>query len=373
MIASTEETSDPKHAVATSQSDAPRVLMLRESGMGLIGNACYEGFAQLGCEVTIERRDDVERLDLADGRFDIVFTEGPHTGHRCQSGMRNLYRALSRCPKDRRPFFAWLLYENLLDLSLPITAHRLAGASRLAADRVLQVPLFNRFANTAPFNWGHRARILAEVVDFHRSGMLSFLGHNSGHRRTFLRKLGIESQLVPTGYGKAYGEDRGLERTTDVMFLGVPGKTHRRRQMVEGIRQGLSQHGIELSIRPEKPGTRFGGEERIVGLNQTRILLNPLAKQTDMTGERLMLGMANKALIVSEPIIDPSPFVPGEHFVVAEPGKLVETVMHYLDHESERKRIVDNAYRFVTEQLTMRSQCQQIVTAFAQHQMSKQR
>jgi hypothetical protein len=148
------------------------------------------------------------------------------------------------------------------------------------------------------------------------------------------------------------------------MFLGRPGKTGRRRKMLDDIRRGLAKHDVELSIRPEKPGQRFSGQDRTVGLNQTRVLLNTLATPTDMTGERIMLGMANKALVVSESIIDPSPFVSGEHFVMAKPEQLVETVLKYLNNESERKRIVDNAYRFVTQELTMRNQCQQILAAF---------
>ena len=36
-----------------------------------------------------------------------------------------------------------------------------------------------------------------------------------------------------------------------------------------------------------------------------------------MSASRLILGMANRSLVVSEPIYSPAPFVPGEHYVEA--------------------------------------------------------
>lgn len=64
-----------------------------------------------------------------------------------------------------------------------------------------------------------------------------------------------------------------------------------------------------------------------------------------------MLGMANRALVVSEPIYRPDPFVPGTHFVAATPESLLETVERYLADDAARARIADAGHAFVMEEL----------------------
>jgi hypothetical protein len=72
--------------------------------------------------------------------------------------------------------------------------------------------------------------------------------------------------------------------------------------------------------------------------------------------------MANRALVVSEPIYRPTPFIPGEHYVEAEVCDMPATLDYYRTHRDERDRIVDRAYRFVTEELTMESSVSRILS-----------
>ena len=67
----------------------------------------------------------------------------------------------------------------------------------------------------------------------------------------------------------------------------------------------------------------------------------------------MILGMANRSLVLSEPIYKPAPFLPGKHYVEAEVREMPEVLRYYRAHHSERSEIVDRAYRFVTQELRM--------------------
>jgi hypothetical protein len=63
--------------------------------------------------------------------------------------------------------------------------------------------------------------------------------------------------------------------------------------------------------------------------------------------------MANGALVVSEPMYLPAPYVPGEHYVETTSGEMPETIRRYLANDEDRARITSSAYRFMTEGLTL--------------------
>jgi spore maturation protein CgeB len=88
-------------------------------------------------------------------------------------------------------------------------------------------------------------------------------------------------------------------------------------------------------------------------LNRSRIVLSLLRVPHDLAGMRVLMGMACRALVVSEYCKGTGAYVPGEHFVMAPLNQLPETIVRYLDHESERERIASAGHRFVTEELTL--------------------
>ena len=343
-----------------------KVLFLTEIGIGYIGLAIVNGLKDLGCEVAVRSRYDAAAIDLSKEPFDLVCTDGPHYAVDGQTGMLELAKLLKRYPSTKRPFFVWFLYENTLNMSLPLWLHRLATVTRWRLDRLLENPYFPGLRSTV-LATGHRARILAEVQYFQAQGLVDLLATNSSKRVGFLKKLGIESEFVPLGYDPVYGEDRKRERDIDVVFLGLLGKKRRRRRLLQIIKNDLKSYGIDLTIVSGKKhdnNQRVGGEERTELLNRTRIMINVLASQTDMTGERLLMAMANGALVISEPMSEAAPFVPDQHFVVAEPNRIAEKIAHYLRCEQERAAITERAYKFVTEKLTMRAQCEGILTRY---------
>ncbi len=55
-------------------------------------------------------------------------------------------------------------------------------------------------------------------------------------------------------------------------------------------------------------------------------------------GVRFLIGVACGALVVSEPLYDPSPYVPGEHFVQAPISELPGVIERYLGDEEGASR-----------------------------------
>ena len=67
---------------------------------------------------------------------------------------------------------------------------------------------------------------------------------------------------------------------------------------------------------------------------------------------RLVLALANGAMVVAEPCYRPDPFVPGVHYAEAPVEELPDLIRYYLEHDDERERIVAAGHRLVTEELT---------------------
>ena len=167
-------------------------------------------------------------------------------------------------------------------------------------------------------------------------------------RVDFLAERSIESYHVPLGYSPGYGRDLGLRRDVDALFLGERGIPRRRR-----ILAGLRKAGVNLTARGDWSDPALWGESRTELLNRSKVLLHIQRLPMEFSGIRFILGMANGALVISEPVYDACPFVAGRHFVSASVEEMPAVIRHYLEHEDERRRIVTEAYTFVTQQLTM--------------------
>jgi hypothetical protein len=63
--------------------------------------------------------------------------------------------------------------------------------------------------------------------------------------------------------------------------------------------------------------------------------------------------MANKALVISEPMYNPAPYVSGKHYITATIEEMPEVIRYYLAHEDERQALVEDAYQLVTQEVTV--------------------
>ena len=175
-------------------------------------------------------------------------------------------------------------------------------------------------------------------------------------RTQTLKKIGIDAKFVPVGYHRSWGKKLSLERDIDVLFIGSF-KSKRRRSMLENLDKKLSAKGIKLQI----VNKGCYGEQRTTLLNRAKIVLD-LPKHTwEMPGMRFLMSISCGAMVVSEYVEDTTPYKPGVHFVRAKYPELSDAICHYIEHEDQRQAIADSAYKFVTQELTMKNSLLQIM------------
>lgn len=322
-----------------------RVLLLIE-GPGNGGDfaaSMRAGLEAHGCQVITHNGvvDWPDAIDMVIGYGPFTLTEG------------NLLPAaakLATFPATRRPRFAWWLTEGIPSQTMPPGLVRWGADLRVRVDDILVAVNISPLRRLQPLFAGHRLRILGQLRWVQSRGLLDLLVVTSPQRAAFLEQHGLRPLVAPLGYDPIYGSDLNLERTIDVAFLGNL-RAPRRQKLLPPLIQELEQRGI----RVEQRGDLYG-QDRHEFLNRSKILLNILRSPQDFVGQRYLLGAANKCLVVSEPVQECSPFVPGHHLVIATYERLADTIVHYLSHTNERLAITEQAYSFVTQELTIESQ-----------------
>jgi hypothetical protein len=182
-----------------------------------------------------------------------------------------------------------------------------------------------------------------------RRGIPDLLVVSTASRQAFLAENGIESHFVPLGYSPSSGRDLGLERDIDALFVGVMSDPRHRRAA-----RSVRAKGIDLVARGG--WTLAGGlwgDERLETINRARTFLGFQRNPGELSGMRMLLGMACRSLVISEPIVSPEPYVPGTHYASVTLADMPEAIRYYIDNDAERARIADAGHRFVTTELTL--------------------
>lgn len=306
------------------------------------------GFEDNGCRVDCVRNGQSWHND-----YDMVIGYGPFT---IQQSPFKIGQQLLKMPVQKRPAFVWWLTENIPDPRFPIELTKVAAMLRLLADR-----LFSSSALKLPLALqqillrGHRLRVYGELRWLRQKGVLDVLAITSYNRALYYRRSGMDCVEAPLGYHPIYGSDLNLPRDIQVVFLGNM-DSERRQQFVPPLFDELRKRDVNVVIK-----TRIYDEERTEFLNRTCILLNVLRAPQDYVGQRFLLGAANKALVISEPIPGEEPFRPGEHLVTCSLETMADTIGIYLANQQKRQQIVDAAYRFVTQELTIEKSVRRIL------------
>jgi hypothetical protein len=324
-----------------------KVLILFEASEygGDFGLSFAHGFRDHGCEVSF-----LHRAEPWDEAFDLVLAYGPFSP---EGSMLPAGRRLLALPEGSRPVFVWWLTEGTPDRRLPPWLVEAGAGLRLAMDDIAlgtnsdQGPLARLYSSSL-WSRAHRLRIFGQMRWFQARGILDVLAVTATLRSDYLRRHGFQPVTIPLGYHPdCYGTDLGLARDRQVCFLGQAG-SGRRQRVLDRVRRDLRGRGIEVSTQ-----SNLYDAERTRFLNRTKIILNILRTPYDFVGQRFLLGAANKALVISEPLKDVAPFEVGRHLVAAPIDELAETVKFYLRHDAERQKITDEAYRFVTRELAI--------------------
>lgn len=245
-------------------------------------------------------------------------------------------RQLAATPKSERPFVVVWHAE-------PLPLPKAAGLPwpRLHLGEIVQILRCNPDATDVYTNY-FRLRSLA------RKGLPDLLIVSTPGGYEFLAERGIFAHWVPLGYDPSSGYNLGLPRDINVLFIGaldIP----RRNRLIRRLRQ----QGIALSAVGSWSDSAYWGENRTQLLNRTKIVLNLQRYPGQFSGMRFILGMTNMALVVSEPVYHPAPYVPGKHYVSAPIAEMPQVIRYYLAHDDEREAIASEGHRLVTQELTM--------------------
>jgi hypothetical protein len=236
----------------------------------------------------------------------------------------------------RRPF-------TVVWHSEPLPPSRASGlpAPRLDLREIAKVVLRDRRATDVYTN----LRVLRELS---REGIPDLLVVSSRGRQQRLSDEAIRSHHVPLGSFDGMGGPLGIARDIDVLFLGSLNVARRNRLLSRLVRAG-----VPLTSRGGWSDPGCWGDSRTRLLNRSRILLNFARTPGEYSGVRLLLGMVNRCLVISEPIHEPGPVQPGVHYVSAGVDEMPGVIRHYLDRPAEAARIAERGHELATTELTM--------------------
>jgi glycosyltransferase involved in cell wall biosynthesis len=192
----------------------------------------------------------------------------------------------------------------------------------------------------------------------HRKGLPDILTVSSLAWQEFLQEHDIPARHVPIGYSShAHDHYEGGPKNIDVLFLGEWRIPRRRRRL-----QRLKKKSIPLLIKGSWHDPECWGEKRKELLNRTKILLNIQRYPGEISGFRLLQGMANRALVISEPIYKPEPYQPGVHYVSTPMDRMADTIRYYLKNTGESEKIVNAGYELVTKKLTIENSLNKMIS-----------
>jgi hypothetical protein len=256
----------------------------------------------------------------------------------------HLRRSLECLPRRDRPHVVVWHYE-------PLPPPDCAGLPRprLTFREIAKILLRDRRGTDVYTNY-------RTIRELHRKAIINQLVVTTRGRQDFLAERGIASEWVPLGYAPHHGRSLELNRDIDVLFLGVAHVPRRQR-----ILKRMESMGLQVVAKGDWHAPDCWGEARTRLLNRTKILLNFPRTEGEMSGLRFILGMSNKALVVSEPVYRPDPYTVGTHFLSAAIDDIPDLVGHYLKNEGARAKITEAAFEHLHREVTLERMAEQLV------------
>lgn len=289
---------------------------------------------------------------------DIVFSFAPY------GRFLQIPRQLGRMPAHTRPILVHLNTEGMPDLRIPWPLMRAVSEWRSWLGRRCDAdnPL-----NQLLLQWAdgrlHRFRYVGDYHYAYRRGWLDVFADTSAIYAEIHSRHGLPTIYAPWGATPTWYADLGRDRDIDVLWMGKRG-SGRRSSILDRVREELARHGVTVYVADNVENSFIFGDERTEFLNRAKITLNITRTWYDDNFSRFALAAPNRSLIVSEPLLPHCPaYRAGTHYVSAPIDALAETILYYLDHVEERKRITDNAYRLATTELQFCNSINRIMQA----------
>lgn len=173
-----------------------------------------------------------------------------------------------------------------------------------------------------------------------------------------LQAAGLAAHFVPIGYCEALGTDRVQARDIDVLFLGgFEGGHARRASTVDMTREGCRAVGLRF----EQVSAACYGEERTLLVNRSKILLNLAKYPWDISIERFLIGAGCRAALLSEPLGNTGPLVPGKHYAEAALTEIPLRAAQICGDAIGRQALTSAAWELIQGELSMRESIRRLV------------
>jgi hypothetical protein len=186
-----------------------------------------------------------------------------------------------------------------------------------------------------------------------------------------LTKLGVKAEHVPLGYVPAWDAWNGEEdspRSTDMVFLG--GATERRTALLSRCAEPLAgrRSAIYLteSTRPHVAGgSSFLAHNRKWRLlADSKVLLNVHRTALPyMEWHRVVGGMLNGCVVLTEHAMGAEPLVPGEHYLSANYESLPQVLEGALADPGRLERIRQDAYELIRSEMPVERMVERLESA----------
>ena len=216
---------------------------------------------------------------------------------------------------------------------------------RLLRDAPLPGPLARARAS-GTIEWV-RARNLRDMAAL--AGRVDRLVVTSRDRRAALAAHGLDAVAIPFGYAEAVAGP-----------IAAPAQPGRDLAIVTLARlhpRMVGRQSVVHAWQEEEPRLRIlenvWGAERNALLRRSKVVLNISRTPGDFIGLRIVLALAAGAVVVTEPLADPFPFVPGGNFVQAPVTELLDAARELIADEPRRRRIAEAGQALLTQELPM--------------------
>ena len=180
----------------------------------------------------------------------------------------------------------------------------------------------------------------------------------SRDRGATLTAWGLPSTVVPFGYHERHAGPLASpatgRRDVPILVLGSRASHTRRAATLDALRRSAGAADLRVA-------EGVWGAERDDLLRRTRVVLDVHRIPGNFVGLRLLLSLAAGAAVVTEPMTDPRPFVPGVHHLEAPASDLLAAASELAADEPRRRRIVDAGQALLREELTMRASLERVL------------
>lgn len=182
-----------------------------------------------------------------------------------------------------------------------------------------------------------------------------------------LRARGLKGEHFLLGYSARWDRWGGASsalRPVDLAYLGTSDPD--RLRVLARIAPDIAGMETEILTPPHEQMTKprpdfLMGEAKWDLLSRTKVLLNLHREQkTTLEWVRVLEGMCNGCVVLSEPSTDIAPLVPGEHILISSRARIGAAVRAAVGDSGLRNRIAAEAYRFCREELDMRPSAQRL-------------